>query len=746
MAFPSESPQPLAVTSDILDATFVSRHPPDIERNAAVVGLCTVAPGREGHDDLGWHVADFMAFKALFAPYVNPRSQAWLSLVDATKVAEQRGYKHSGCSISDGLDAEKDDVAIHVESSADNLSIDFISQLAAKAKLAQENDDPLVIIVCGLTSLEQDVYFGDSDFKIAITSVQIRRAINADIRVIFVTPSLTSAGWQINPSFMRNLSSKDQTQAAGNAYDFRARQCGAIFAREIAMHFFNHGSPFILESEADPKKYSDRVGPVRLDEVQAKAGDNFAAEIHALAASRLLPDRGSHVFCFDDNSDPWQMLVGPRRGMKLVKMSEQWGKVSKSTAAGADSAQDIRTTNHVATDGLHDQAMVFLGGAFGGSKKSQKNHIKHLIKESFRCWPGYYATTFGEDLRKGLELFMHRDSNDDVDWHEMFNIMEHRLTLNVLGDMVTKNLGILSASNARCRDWDEAKSSKDMVKSQKTLYNQTFLEIKQALPPTQMPIIQNLRVHQAGLLLKDTNLQASGAAWFQSIGIASMFTANTKHTQTLSPKQTDQRAAHKVGSPVHSRIRSTESVLSPEAMPFVPLTESATNPSIPNESATDKNRLADAVAGHAGPARLSVEKSNKHATSIESSDETKENVPMTLQSQTEHATNAPVPQLSKQVEDRSSEAWVPPHLRPLVPKALEPARNHSPLPHERTGHAHATVDQTTAQAPASVAPVSESPSTPRSRVGEHHVPTENRNLPPHLRRAPTQSSPVIKYR
>lgn len=470
-------PQPLTIASHVLDATFVTNNPPDVERNAAVVALCPIPCDRQGMNDLGWHIRDFLAFKTLIASYVNPRTQTWFAQTDieAARKTDTQGYAHGSdrrdvSRAAGGGKAGGDDVPIIVEPSAKKLVVKFIAEITNKARIAKEEKDPLVIIICGLTTLEQDVFFDGDDYTDGITSEQIRAAIADDsLRVTLVTPSLTSAGWQINPS----LNHRPVVQADVKPMDFMARQCGALFASSIVEHFLSWDSPVMDHSAIDQevKSQESYPGPAKLTEKQVSIRAAFCNKIHSLLAARLSSCYQDHSFSFDSKSDDWEKLVGPRKGRKLESLATKWQQLDQLSPAATTTPP-----------------LSFLGGAFGGNKMAQINHIKHLIKESFNSWNGYYITSFGKGVRREMDTFLENmDKQEELDCHAMFNILEHRLTLMVLGDLVVKTMNIQPVWNARCRDFNEAKLDKLVNDEERRVLSETFGDIHRNIPKINMP-------------------------------------------------------------------------------------------------------------------------------------------------------------------------------------------------------------------------------------------------------------------
>lgn len=425
------NPEPIRVPNECLDATIVTCHPPHVNRNAFVVGICAVPKGRAGKNDLGYHVADFLAYKSLLTTRLTNRAQQeWLSQTDPADADDKHGYSHSGRLV--GRAARDASHPITVETNAHALVGKFMKALTQKATDAQEHNDPLVVIACGLSSLEQAIFVVEGDnYVAAVTSESIRAAIGETIEVTFVTPSVTSAGWQVNPSLMRPVATR------ADPIEFMSRQCGGIFGHNIIQRAFIQGSPFYQRDHDD---FPDLVvkGP-ELEEAEAK----LQTEIHVQLAGRFVSHPFDHSFCFDPKSDSWN-LIGLRHGIPLEKLSERWRKLPQTTKS---------------TDSIND-GFYFLGEAFGGNRESQLVHLKHMFMQTMN-YPGYHSSNLGKDLRKEFNDLMRAANQDEIDCHVLFSGLEHRVSFMTLADLVTRSFGLPSSFNTRCRDWDEANLAED---------------------------------------------------------------------------------------------------------------------------------------------------------------------------------------------------------------------------------------------------------------------------------------------
>ncbi|KAI8958609.1 hypothetical protein F5Y11DRAFT_362476 [Daldinia sp. FL1419] len=473
-------PVNIDASREVLDATFVSNTIPDINPNSGVVGLCAVPHDRAGIDDLGWHIADFLAFKALLCGETPPKSQTWFSQCDIVGIVKSnpQRYLHGkesrlvnvaavSSSYTDGRGRvqERDD-HIKVETSTERLIEDFLTALSDKAQIAKEKDLPLTVIICGLTTLEQDVFFEENNSRRRVTSERIREVLGNHVDAVVITPALFSAGWMVNPSFCRPPAGKVRADRT----EFLARQFGAIFSKDFVDSFSSWSCPFIDWDHLHVEKDGKFPGPLRPSRQQQDAIVAFKVKIHNILAGRFSPVHGDHSLNFDAANDEWQKLVGPRQYKPLSYFRQKWENLGLSSTKAVDETR-----------------LEFLGGAFGGNRASQEKHIKHLIYDSFTAWPGYWALPFGRSARAAFTMFLKNDHPDYRDCQEIFNIMEHRSTSAIVADTIFKYFGLPKPYGERCRDWDELKWTKESADITHLIVNRLFGEISKYIPGVNVP-------------------------------------------------------------------------------------------------------------------------------------------------------------------------------------------------------------------------------------------------------------------
>ncbi|KAF4973236.1 hypothetical protein FZEAL_9380 [Fusarium zealandicum] len=183
-------------------STFTTASIPDFEPGVCVVQICTV-PGNYLYDPfLGRHVVRFHVLGHFLSPLVLPEDWLRLSISDPRYHTNLRyGARH--------VEARYDNV--NVQQSPALLMDEFLNGIKLMANKVQSYCEAgyhssLAIIVCGPTSLRQDVIRElpcpltvDTELQL-LTLEEIRRFIKWDIGVTFMTPSMVCDGWVINQS------------------------------------------------------------------------------------------------------------------------------------------------------------------------------------------------------------------------------------------------------------------------------------------------------------------------------------------------------------------------------------------------------------------------------------------------------------------------------------------------------------------------------------------------------------------
>ncbi|KAI0540339.1 hypothetical protein GGR58DRAFT_141843 [Xylaria digitata] len=480
------TPKTIEAKKEVLTSCFITQTVPNVHCYAGIVGLCTVPAEKAGIDDLGWHIADFLAFRALLCGKNNPRAQSWLALCDIPTIVEENPerYVHGKdrrlvgpaarpekCQTSAGL-AERED-NIQVETSPEALKEKFVTGVKAKLKVLKKYKYPLLIIVCGLTSLEQDIYFGKLDIDHRYTMKDFRSDLGDDINHIeatVLTPSLFSAGWQVNTSFGRSGSA----EVRGNWADFLARQFGGLFAQNLVRDFLGWKCPILDESKVDDSQVKRErfPGPACPSGEVKTLISELKIKIQSYLVGGLSAYPMDHSFSFDKSKDEWEVLVGRREldHQSLDWYERKWAKLSL--------AQSLEPTG---------ECLAFLGNAFGGTRTSQLNHIAYLIEESYLAWPDHWASNFGQETKKDFDHFMNMPCPDNLDCHEIFNILEHRARTSILADTIIQYFDLPLPQKERCRDCDNLKWKQALSKTDRSSLLKYFGTVLACVPGPNVP-------------------------------------------------------------------------------------------------------------------------------------------------------------------------------------------------------------------------------------------------------------------
>ncbi|KAI1275474.1 hypothetical protein F5Y07DRAFT_178231 [Xylaria sp. FL0933] len=482
------TPKSIETKREVLRASFVSQVIPNAHKYAAIIGLCTVPQEKAGMDDLGWHIADFLAFRALLCGDNHPKSQTWLAMCDIPALAEDnpKRYVHgkdrrmvgsaarSGkYQTPTGLTEREDN--IQVETSAAALKDKFTQALKKKLEVVKKHKYPLLLIICGLTSLEQDIYFGSLKTDHRYTMKELRYDIGDDIDHIdatIVTPALFSAGWQINTSFGR----PNCIELRGNRVEFLARQLGGLFAQDLVQIFCGWNCPALDEAKVDPDiRARERYpGPVPPSDKVKGLTSQLRVKIHSCLVGELSTCHLDHSFSFAKSKDEWEVLIEPREKSSgyqpLESYERKWNELP--------SAQGLPPT---------DECFAFLGIAFGGNRASQLKHVKYLIEESYLAWPDHWASNFGRETKKDFERFIATDHPDDLDCHEIFNALEHRARTSILGDTIVQYFDLPMPLNQRCRDFNNLEWKQQLSQTDRHSLIKHFGTVFASVPGPNVP-------------------------------------------------------------------------------------------------------------------------------------------------------------------------------------------------------------------------------------------------------------------
>ncbi|KAI0169780.1 hypothetical protein GGR52DRAFT_482263 [Hypoxylon sp. FL1284] len=463
----SESQPPAAPAIAPGAATFVTNTVPDIPPNAQIIGLCTVSQASAGKNALGWHVADFLAYKALLHGETPTGSQTWLAHCDVVSLVEANPERYTHGKDRRLVNGNLSHQDLKIAQAALSLKQEFMKTLSAKSMLAKQTGAPLIIIVCGQTTLEQDIFFGYTTAHTRLTSDSMRHLIGAMVDVVMITPALFSAGWLTNPSFCKHPAKT----VSAKRVEFLARQFGGFFASEIAKTFQQWDCPMLnIDMVDDGTKSEAFPGPAMPSSEQKTLKEKLNVTLHGNLVARLSPEHGDHSFTFRPDDDNWPILVGPRKHQELSYWREKWHSFP---VAGGYRMEDLQ--------------LSLLGRAFGGNVRSQMEHIKFMVAESLTAWPDFWNSAYGGKVKAVFQAFVRQQNPAAIDCYEVFSILEHRATSAVVADQILDCLGLPKPNGQRCRDWNELKSNSQASEATRIEIIKVQREITGLVPYVYLP-------------------------------------------------------------------------------------------------------------------------------------------------------------------------------------------------------------------------------------------------------------------
>ena len=275
--------------SPLVDFSFLVHTVPDIPADAAIVGLCTVPPHRAGNDDHGWHVAAFAAWKALLSKVLSGNPAAWISAVGAENVSRELAF--GGKKVFHALETGVDVVRCPHE-----LARTFLSEISRLAEIKKRST--LVVIVCGPTSLGQDVLI---DFDNAVPGQApelvkleaIRDSAYQTRQVMLITPSMLAAGWwMVHPNLNQTITTPAASQippdtgkcpiSSDSLVKLFARRCAPLFTDQITDAVFSRRSLFLDEryEQESPERVTESCLSLNFTQQQRAAAVTLRSEFH----------------------------------------------------------------------------------------------------------------------------------------------------------------------------------------------------------------------------------------------------------------------------------------------------------------------------------------------------------------------------------------------------------------------------------------------------------------------------------
>ncbi|KAI1261514.1 hypothetical protein F5Y18DRAFT_200156 [Xylariaceae sp. FL1019] len=475
-------PIPFKAQSAVLDATFVSQTIPDFPKPAGVVALCAVPEARATLEEMGWYIALLLAIRSLVCGENHEEAQTWLSMCDIEAIVERHPelgtYGTSNRRVvseasktktysSKGVEqARKDN--IQTCTSIEDIKAKFVEAAKAKINVCKKRCYPVIFIICGLTSIQQDVYLGSLEEQWSFSDIRADIGEDLDsVQAIFITPALFSAGWQVNPMF----GGRPFPLRAGRN-EFVARQFGGLLAKDLLVNYFGWHCPMLDLSKVDQEVRAEagaKPTPLLADSTITALMSEIESILHSRLSGGCTRNPEADDFSFDVKNDEWSQLITDRRGPSLAEYENRWDRLPQAT-------------------GQKPMGLYFLGNVFGGSIASQISHIHFLTEESFLAWPGHWGRQFGEDTKQALDQFLKKTVPSPSDCHEIYNIVAHRAMTSVLGDRIVQYFDLPVPNSQRCRDWDCLKWTKETSRENQASITKLFGTVLTGIPgPTVRP-------------------------------------------------------------------------------------------------------------------------------------------------------------------------------------------------------------------------------------------------------------------
>lgn len=259
-------------------------------------------------------------------------------------------------------------------------------------------------------------------------------------RMIVMTPSVFSAGWQVDifdeRTRMQNM--------RGSRMSFRAREVGSLFSEKLAWQFTGLGCPVLAREEANA---NDMLQMMHYGVFQLPSTPPSKSPLRVQVRNEVLihlfgglsSDPRSHPFSFDEENDEWADLVGPRFELHGYRTLEyyrrKWDELPRVVAPRAP---------HL--------GFGFLGDAFGGTRKSQIKHMILLVWDLRHGWPDFWETKTGKAVKGELFRKIHRFQRQE-DWGTVFATVNDFFKYSNAVDMIVQDYNLARPSGRRCRYW-----------------------------------------------------------------------------------------------------------------------------------------------------------------------------------------------------------------------------------------------------------------------------------------------------
>lgn len=176
---PTDGPSKGATSSapdppDYERASFITQTIPRITRRTHIVGLCTVPECDAGMGSLGWHIVDFLSWRWMLHNEYTIAPEIWLSACDIPRLLQGREEEYFGprggrdlsiatlphkCMVGPHRPETWSTTTIEVWKDGMVLKRRFVQVLENQLSLVKRFGREILIIICGFTTPERDIFF-----------------------------------------------------------------------------------------------------------------------------------------------------------------------------------------------------------------------------------------------------------------------------------------------------------------------------------------------------------------------------------------------------------------------------------------------------------------------------------------------------------------------------------------------------------------------------------------------------------
>lgn len=310
-------------------STFTTTSIPDICPPSCIAQILTVPDHHLDDPFLKRSVAGFYAISHHLSPLVPPEDYVRLSASDPQRHVNLRyGNKDVGGGMCDDISVHEDPAELT------EAFLDAISAMSLRASSYCQEGHPssLVIIICGPTSLHQDMirelsYPLTPNTQLHLLTVgEINNCINGKVKATLIAPSMLCTGWVVNQSL--GVQPAENSTPTDQMLRRIARNVAPLYQVQAFQDLLGPGSKLV----------QNRDGQDLSALVNANRGSDLHSAIAKSCRTSLSIATPRCVFNLYDRLDDWPRLSGDRLGEPLDRFWPNWQLLphAKADTGGAD--------------------------------------------------------------------------------------------------------------------------------------------------------------------------------------------------------------------------------------------------------------------------------------------------------------------------------------------------------------------------------------------------------------------------